>query len=160
MRVVSTNLCNSLMQINARLNYTLKTNRKFIKRNSGLFSNRAPFSYLWPLWQMGYAKFALSSWVIMTYHNKTQVEKYHYFPLKKKKKKKILTASNIGLLLLTSSTPTMTRAVETRGCGPPDVLSSVAVTFKTYSRPWSLGRGEERRRINPTKTTSPLNYGL
>lgn len=45
----------------------------------------------------------------------------------------------------------MTRAVEESGCGPPDALSSVAVTFRTYSRPWSFGRGVERRRINPAK---------
>lgn len=54
---------------------------------------------------------------------------------KKIKKRREPTASNTGLLLLTSSTPTMTRAEEDRGCGPPDALSSVAVTFKTYSRP-------------------------
>lgn len=70
------------------------------------------------------------------------------------------TSSNTGLLLFTSSTPTMTRAVEESGWGPPDVLSSVAVTFRTYSRPWSFGKGVERRRINPAKSTDPLNYTL
>lgn len=61
------------------------------------------------------------------------------------------TAWKTGLLLLTSSTPTMTPAVDESDCGPPDELSSVAVTFRKYSRPWSFGRGSERRRINPGK---------
>lgn len=61
----------------------------------------------------------------------------------------LLTFSKTGLLLLTSSTPTMTCAVEDRGWGPPEALSSTAVMLSTYSTPWRWGGGLERNRIKP-----------
>lgn len=61
-----------------------------------------------------------------------------------------LTFSKTGLLLFTSSTPTMTWAVDDKAWGPPEALSSVAVTLRTYSTPWRRGGGLERKRIKPT----------
>jgi len=60
-----------------------------------------------------------------------------------------VTFSKTGLLLFTSSTPTTTWAVEDNAWGPPEALSSVAVTLRTYSTPWSRGGGLERKRIKP-----------
>lgn len=60
-----------------------------------------------------------------------------------------LTFSKTGLLLLTSSTPTITCAVEDRAWGPPEALSSAAVMLRTYSTPWRWGGGLERSRIKP-----------
>lgn len=62
-----------------------------------------------------------------------------------------VTFWNTGLLLLTSSTCTITKAVLESARGPPEMLSSVAVTLRTYSGPWSFGGGLERRRIKPVK---------
>lgn len=45
----------------------------------------------------------------------------------------------------------MTKAVLESERGPPEMLSSVAVTLSTYSGPWSFGGGLERRRIKPVK---------
>lgn len=71
-----------------------------------------------------------------------------------------LTFSKTGLLLLTSSTPTMTCAVEDRAWGPPEALSSTAVMLSTYSTPWRWGGGLERSRIKPAdKGTRSIGSG-
>lgn len=44
----------------------------------------------------------------------------------------------------------MTWAVDDKAWGPPEALSSVAVTLRTYSTPWRWGGGLERRRIKPS----------
>lgn len=63
----------------------------------------------------------------------------------------IFTFWKTGLLLLTSSIFTTTWAVLVRGWGPPEALSSVAVTFRTYSVPWSSGNGLARSLTSPVK---------
>lgn len=65
----------------------------------------------------------------------------------------IFTFWKTGLLLLTSSIFTTTWAVLVRGWGPPEALSSVAVTFRTYSVPCSSGNGLARSLTSPVKTT-------
>lgn len=65
----------------------------------------------------------------------------------------IFTFWKTGLLLLTSSIFTTTWAVLVRGWGPPEALSSVAVTFRTYSVPCSWGNGLARSLTSPVKTT-------
>lgn len=66
----------------------------------------------------------------------------------------ICTFWKTGLLLLTSSIFTITWAVLVREWGPPEALSSVAVTLSTYSVPCSFGNGLERSLISPAKTAT------
>lgn len=60
-----------------------------------------------------------------------------------------LTSLKTGLLLLMSLTPTITSAKLLRGVGPPEALSSIAVTFRVYCGPFRLGGGFLRSLMIP-----------